>query len=143
MKTFLSLAILVMGISCSTPTTRTEDIIEIKKVFKMQEKAWSNHDLEGFMEGYLKSDSIAYFGSAGVTYGWARMLHHYKTSYPTKAETGTLTFVLKDIHEIAKDAYWVMGTYHLARLSGDAQGKFMVIFKRIDGKWKIVADSSC
>ncbi len=143
MKTILISAIILMGVSCSAPSAQSEAIKEIKKVFQLQEKAWSNHDLEGFMEGYLKSDSITYFGSAGVTYGWKNMLEHYKRSYPTKADTGTLTFTLEDIHEIEKDAYWVMGTYHLARVSGDASGKFMVVFRRIEGEWKIVGDFSC
>ena len=143
MKTILLTAIIFLGVSCSSPTSQSEDIREIKKVFQLQEKAWSNHNLEGFMEGYLKSDSITYFGSSGVTYGWQNMLAHYKKGYPTKADTGTLTFTMEDIHKIEKDAYWVMGTYHLARLSGDASGKFMVVFKRIDGAWKIVGDFSC
>jgi len=36
---------------------------------------------------------------------------------------------------------WV--NYHLTRNIGNAKGTFMVIFKRIYGEWKIVADSSC
>jgi hypothetical protein len=36
-----------------------------------------------------------------------------------------------------------MGEYFLSRTVGDANGVFMIIFKKIDGAWKIVADMSC
>ena len=36
-----------------------------------------------------------------------------------------------------------MGQYHLKRSVGDANGVFVIIFKKIDGEWKIVADMSC
>ena len=36
-----------------------------------------------------------------------------------------------------------MGRYHLARDQGEAEGTFMIIFKKIKGEWRIVADMSC
>jgi len=36
-----------------------------------------------------------------------------------------------------------MGEYHLTRNVGDANGVFMIIFKKINGEWKIIADTSC
>ena len=51
---------------------------------KAQEKAWSKHDLEGFMKGYWKNDSLKFFGSRGMTYGWNQTLANYKKGYPTK-----------------------------------------------------------
>ncbi|MDA7724243.1 hypothetical protein N8836_01430 [Flavobacteriaceae bacterium] len=38
---------------------------------------------------------------------------------------------------------FAMGRYFLSRNVGDANGVFMVIFKKIKGEWKIVADMSC
>ncbi len=35
-----------------------------------------------------------------------------------------------------------MGEYHLKRNVGNATGIFMIIFKRIEGEWKIIADTS-
>ena len=32
-----------------------------------QQIAWPKHDLEGFMQGYWKSDSLKFYGSNGVT----------------------------------------------------------------------------
>ena len=45
---------------------------------KTQEVAWSNYDLEGFMKGYWKSDSLKFHGSNGDTYGWDKTLANYK-----------------------------------------------------------------
>ncbi len=115
----------------------------IRLVMKRQEIAWNNHDLEDFMQGYWKSDSLKFYGSKGLTKGWDQTLANYKKAYPTKAESGTLSFVINDISRIEGNNYWVMGEYHLKREVGNADGVFMVIFKKIHGEWKIVADMSC
>ena len=70
-------------------------------------------------------------------------LNTYKKGYPTKDHSGTLTFEIIDICPIENQSYWVMGKYSLSRKVGDANGIFMVIFKKIAGEWKIVADMSC
>ena len=89
------------------------------------------------MQGYWKSDSLKFYGSRGLTYGWENTLNNYKKGYPTKAESGTLNFVINDISKIEGDNYWVMGEYHLKREVGNADGVFIIIFKKINGEWKI------
>jgi hypothetical protein len=115
----------------------------ILKVMEDQEIAWNSGDLEGFMQGYWKSDSLKFYGSKGLTKGWQNTLDNYNRGYPTKAETGTLNFVITDISKVEGNSYWVMGEYHLKREAGDANGVFMIIFKLINDEWKIVADMSC
>ncbi|WP_422079341.1 YybH family protein [Ulvibacterium sp.] len=143
MKSLLVLAFILTQVSCQHQVSEKEDIAAIRTLLETQAKSWSNHNIEGFMEGYLKSDSIAYFGSSGMRYGHQAMLDSYKERYPTKAHTGTLNFTLHDISRISDDAYWVMGEYHLTREVGDANGTFMIVLKRINGEWKIIGDSSC
>ncbi len=120
-----------------------EDKAAIKAVMKAQELAWSQNDLEEFMKGYWKSDSLKFYGSSGLTYGWKNTLANYKKGYPTKEYSGTLTFTISDISKIENNSYWVMGEYFLKRTIGDANGVFIIIFKKILGEWKIVADMSC
>lgn len=139
---FLFLATLFLT-ACAQSSSVVEDREAIRAVLNTQQQAWSDGDLEGFMQGYWKSDSLKFYGSSGLTYGWKQTLANYKKSYPTKAHTGSLQFEIKDLTQIEKDAYYVMGTYHLTREVGDAQGVFMILFRRIDGAWKIVADMSC
>lgn len=143
MRILMMLVALICLYSCKPAVSEADDITAIKKVLKVQEEAWSNNDLEGFMQGYIQSDSLPYFGSGGVTYGWQNMLDRYEKQYPTKADTGKLVFSIANISRINDDAYWVMGEYHLTREVGNANGTFMIVFKRILGEWKIVGDHSC
>jgi ketosteroid isomerase-like protein len=127
----------------SAQTNLETDAKAIREVMAKQERAWSQHDLEGFMQGYWKSDSLKFFGKNGLTSGWQKTLDNYKKGYPSKEHSGTLSFVIQDISAISEDSYWVMGEYFLKRSLGDANGVFMIIFRKIDGDWKIVADMSC
>ena len=115
----------------------------ILAIMAQQQQDWSNGDLEGFMDGYWKSDSLKFYSSRGVNYGWKNTLENYKKGYPTKAHSGILKFKINDISKIEEAAYFVMGEYLLSREIGDANGVFMIIFKKIDGVWKIIADMSC
>ena len=143
MKKLLFLYAVLVFLSGNAQITESEDKEAILAVMKTQEKAWSNNDLEGFMQGYWKNDSLKFYGSRGLTRGWQQTLENYKKGYPTKDESGTLTFTIDDISKVDDGSYWVMGQYHLKRTIGDANGVFMIIFKKIDGQWKIVADMSC
>ena len=128
--------------SSNSETNHQNNIAAIRQVMLNQQQAWSRHDLEGFMQGYWQNDSLKFYGQSGLTKGWQPTLDNYKKSYPSPAHSGELNFELLDISPIAQDAYWVMGRYHLAREVGDAHGSFIVIFKNIEGRWKIIADMS-
>jgi len=39
---------------------KSNDSAEIKKVMDAQQIAWNNGDLEGFMQGYWKSDKLRF-----------------------------------------------------------------------------------
>ena len=129
-------------LSCVAQKDIDTDKAAILGVMKAQEKAWSQNDLEGFMQGYWKSDSLKFYGSNGLTKGWQQTLDRYKKGYPSKDHSGTLTFEIDDISPIENNSYWVMGRYYLKRKVGDANGNFLIIFKKINGTWKIVADMS-
>lgn len=154
MKLLYSLLITLLFTSCisvkadinSTAEESTDyELAEagIRLVLEKQVTAWNKHNLEGFMDGYWKSDQLKFYGASGLTLGWDQTLANYKKRYPTKRETGTLNFVINDISIIEGNNYWVMGEYHLKREIGDAEGIFIIIFKQINGEWKIVADMSC
>lgn len=139
---FLIIITSTLFLNCQAQTTEQDDKKAIRAVMQAQQEAWSQNDLESFMKGYWKSDSLKFYGSRGLTKGWEQTLANYKKGYPTKEHSGTLTFTIEDISKIETHSYWVMGQYHLKRSVGDANGNFLIIFKRIDGEWKIVADMS-
>lgn len=115
---------------------------EITRMMLQQAKDWSDGDLEAFMKGYIKSDSLKFVGSKGITYGWKNTLENYKKGYPTPAHTGILTFNLLEFDQLAEDVFLVIGAFHLKRTVGDANGHFSIILKKMDGQWKIIADHS-
>ncbi len=141
MKNFI-LLISIVCLSSFTTLAQNTDKEAIKILLEIQRVAWNNYDIEGFMEGYWKSEDLKFYGSNGVTYGWDNTLARYKKAYPTKEHFGRLEFVLNDISKIDKGSYYVLGEYHLKRTVGDADGIFMIILKKIKGEWKIIADTS-
>ncbi len=142
MKSYYLIIFFLISTLAFSQNNRTEDEQAIKTVLSVQQDAWNNYDLEGFMQGYWKSDSLKFYGSGGLTNGWQKTLDNYKRRYPSKAHVGILTFTLNSIYPIEENSYYVMGQYHLKRTVGDAQGEFLIILKKIDGTWKIIADMS-
>ncbi len=144
MKTILPVVLLLFVFSCkTTKPTAADDIAAIRNILTEQRKAWSENDIDAFMKGYLQSDELLFFSGGKITKGYNTTLANYKRNYPTKEHTGELKFEIANITKISDDAYWVMGSYFLTREVGDANGTFMIIFKRINGEWKIIGDSSC
>ena len=142
MKKLLIVLCIASTFCCGTQANVNKDTEAIEKILKKQALAWSDNNIEKFMEGYWKSDSLKFYGSNGITYGWENTLERYKKAYPTKNHTGKLSFKINNISKISSKAYYLMGEYHLKREVGNAHGIFMIIFKKINGQWKIIADTS-
>lgn len=142
MKKIALLFCLLFTVTCFAQSQDESDRKAIQKVLKKQRLAWSKNDIETYMEGYWKSDSLKFYGSDGVTTGWENTLDRYHKAYPTEEHTGTLSFKINDITKISQDAYYVLGEYHIKRDLGNADGIFMLVFKKIKGDWKIIADTS-
>ncbi|SRX51964.1 DUF4440 domain-containing protein [Aequorivita sp. CIP111184] len=142
MKKLLILFCLIATLN-SVAQTEASDKEAILSVLKIQQEAWNQGDLEGFMEGYWKSDSLKFYGSKGVTNGWQKTLDNYKKGYPSKEYTGNLNFTIEAVTKIEDNSYYVMGQFHLVRDAKKANGVFLIIFRNIEGEWKIIADLSC
>lgn len=139
MPLFLCL-LCVFGSSVSF--SQTSDPIAIRSVLQEQENAWNKGDLEKYMQGYWKSDSVMFIGKSGITYGWQKTLANYKKSYPGKEAMGQLNFELLEMKRISAGYYFVVGKWHLKRTIGDLGGIFSLLFKKVNGEWVIVADHS-
>ena len=142
MKSYYLIICLLITTLAFSQNNRAEDEKAIRQVLSTQQSAWNNYDLEGFMQGYWKSDSLKFYGSGGITNGWQKTLDNYKKNYPSKEFIGELNFTLKSIYPIEENSYYVMGQYHLKRSVGDANGEFLIILKKINGEWQIIADMS-
>ena len=145
-KAFLIITTVLILSACKTQKISSSNYetskTEIATMLLQTAKDWSKGDLEAFMQGYLKSDSLKFVGSSGITYGWQQTLENYRKGYPTKDHMGTLTFNLLEFDQLANDVFLVIGEFHLKRAVGDADGMFSIILKNINGEWKIIADHS-
>ncbi len=137
---FVLISVHGIGQSVNQKTNDVQDIKQIKKVLNDQAAAWSQGDLEKFMEGYWKSDSLMFVGSKGITYGWDKTLANYKKGYPDKEHTGKLDFEIHHIQKIGAECYFMIGKFMLTREVGDASGFFSLLWKKIDSEWKVVVD---
>ena len=115
-------------------------IKEVEKILIAQQGKWNQGDIEGFMEDYWKSDKLQFIGSSGVTYGWQQTKDNYYKRYPDRATMGHLTFTIINTTQLSKKSMMLTGKFHLKRDMGDAEGHFLLVWKKIDGKWVIIAD---
>jgi hypothetical protein len=132
----LILALLVISFSAAGQES------DIRALLHKQTEAWNRGDIEGFMEGYWKNDSLMFIGKSGITYGWQKTLDNYKKGYPDKTAMGFLTFTLIEIKPLSKKYYSVVGKWHLKRSIGDVGGHYTLLLKKIKGAWVIVSDHS-
>jgi ketosteroid isomerase-like protein len=117
----------------------------IAQVLATQSAAWNRGDIPTFMAGYWHSDSLVFIGKNGATYGWQPTLDNYRRTYGDASQMGQLDFSGLRISPLSAGVAQVVGHWHLARPSattGDLQGQFLLIFRRLDGHWVIVADHS-
>lgn len=140
MKQLFLAVLLLSTIYCEAQTKDEQSILSI---LDAQTKYWNTGDLENFMKGYWKSDSLMFIGKSGVTYGYNNTLQNYKKGYPTRDAMGILKFNILKVEKISADAFFVVGKWHLTReKAGDVEGHYTLLFKKIKGEWVIVADHS-
>jgi ketosteroid isomerase-like protein len=122
--------------SCNNPSSQEKEILA---VMDMQEKEWNQGNIEAFMQGYWKSDSLMFVGKNGIKYGWGTTLKNYKESYPDKAAMGKLEFTIIKL-EVTGDTAFMLGKWNLIREKGNPNGYFDLYWKKIDGNWVITID---
>ncbi len=136
-KTFLFFVMLLLS-----AFSFGQDKKAISNLLEKQRLAWNRGDLEGYMQGYWKSDSLLFVGKSGPKYGWKTTLENYKKNYRDDSAMGILTFNILQINVIDLKNAFVLGAWHLKREADEPQGFFTLWLRRIKGEWKIVSDHS-
>jgi len=121
---------------------QSKDEQAIRETMHTQEEAWNKGDLNKFMAGYWNSPDLLFVGSKGVTNGWKPTLENYQKSYPNKEAMGILTFQILKVDITGKDTAWLVGKWSLQREKDNPNGHFLLVWRKIKGKWYIVADHS-
>ncbi len=119
-----------------------DNIKAIQAILQNQTAAWNKGDLDAFMVGYWKSDSLVFMGKSGPTYGYKNTLANYKKNYPDANYMGKLHFDIVSIKPLGKSYFFVIGKWFLQRSVGDVNGVYTLIFRKTKTGWKIISDHS-
>ncbi len=140
MKANFLLIVLVMILGPSYGQNKDEESVRL--ILKNQTQAWNRGNLEKFMNGYWRNDSLKFIGRSGITYGYSGTLANYKKNYSDTTIMGELSFELLELKQLSNEYFFVLGKYFLKRTIGDASGFFTLIFRKINGEWVIISDHS-
>ncbi len=139
MKSYILFVCLLITASAGA---QSNDEMAIRQLLDQQTAAWNRGDIDRFMDGYWENDSLTFIGKSGVTYGWTNTLNNYKRGYPDTAAMGKLHFELLTVKRLSDEYYFVVGKWFLQRSIGDIGGHYNLLFRKINGKWVIIADHS-
>lgn len=140
-KYFLSSLLPLLFISFVS-YSQSKDEKQIRDLLATQVASWNKGNINEFMHGYWENDSLMFIGKTGVTYGYTNTLNNYKKGYRDTAQMGQLKFDILQVKKISSDAFFVVGKWFLKRTVGDIGGHYTLLFRKIKGKWVIVADHS-
>jgi uncharacterized protein (TIGR02246 family) len=155
LKLFLSVSALIisLGVSATLAQQRRAGargsgkqfremmaVTDIRKVLDAQVAAWNRGDIEGFMDGYARSETIVFLSGDSLTHGWQTVLDRYRKNYDTREKMGTLRFSDLEIKVISKDSAVVIGRWQLTRAGDTPHGRFTLIFRNTKAGWRIVHD---
>lgn len=139
MKTKLWCLCLLLGSSVLS-AQEDADLTQIRTALMQQQDDWNKGDIPAFMEAYWKSEELQFIGASGVTKGWQQTLDGYHRRYPNRDAMGQLTFGIVSMEKLSKKSVFLVGTWDLKRKSDAPGGYFILIWKKIQGKWVITAD---
>jgi ketosteroid isomerase-like protein len=145
-KLIIMVALLVAltggGLSAATETERrsSRDVAEIRAVMSAQAAAWNRGDIDGFMNGYARSDATEFVSGDKLTRGWQTVRDRYQKKYDSREKMGALTFSELRITPLGTDAALVIGRWKLVRKNDKPHGRFTLLFRRTPAGWRIVHD---
>lgn len=119
---------------------QSRDEQQIRAVMQQQQDDWNKGEIEAFMQGYWKSDSLMFIGSSGVTYGYENTRARYHRNYGSREKMGILKFDLLHVNRLSAKVFLVVGKWHLTRTIGDIGGHFSLVFRKVNGRWVISSD---
>ena len=119
------------------------EIDAIKKMLTSQQECWNNGDIDGFMEGYWKSEELIFTSlNHKPAFGWENTLERYKNSYPTKASMGELRFEILDLKLNSEKTATLKGKWGLIREEDHPNGLFWLNLEKFEENWLITKDST-
>jgi ketosteroid isomerase-like protein len=116
----------------------TDSASEIRGVMAAQVAAWNRGDIDGFMNGYARSDATEFVSGDKITRGWQTVRDRYRKKYDSRGKMGRLAFSEIKVAPLGTDAAIVVGRWQLTRQSDKPHGIFTLLFRRTPAGWRIV-----
>ena len=107
-----------------------------------QVAAWNRGDIDGYMDGYVRSDQLEFVSGAKITRGWQTVRDRYHRKYSNREAMGTLKFSDIKITMLTPKIASVVGRWELMRKKDRPHGSFVLIFRRQAEGWRIVHDNT-
>jgi ketosteroid isomerase-like protein len=112
----------------------------VRAVLDRQAAAWNAGDLDGFMDGYWRSEKTRFASGGNVSLGWQTVLDRYRARYRDRAAMGTLHFTDVQVSPLARDTALAYGRWQLQRMHDAPWGLFTLILRKTADGWRIVHD---
>ena len=141
---FLFLSALVAAcVSQPNPRKGTDQIAgAIRAVMEAQQAAWNRGDIDGFMDGYERSETTTFVSGDEITHGWQTVLDRYKQRYSSPEKMGTLSFSELDIQPIGPSYALADGRWQLNRAGDSPHGRFTLLLRETSSGWRIIHDTT-
>jgi uncharacterized protein (TIGR02246 family) len=138
----LALCLLALSaLSAETDATRAA-----RRLLAEQQADWNRADIDAFMRGYWKDESIRFAGGDSFRYGWQATIDRYRKAYPDAAAMGNLDFKLLEVRELSPTVVYVFGQWHLTRANEAPDkaphGLFTLIVEKKGRRWVVTRDHS-
>lgn len=134
----LILPLVLLPISCTTPSFTSEDHLAIRSGMQQQEQAWNRGDIPGFMDMY--ADSVCFISAKERTCGKEGVTARYAMRYPDRGTMGQLEFDRLEILGAGADHAWCTGRWRLLRIGDTLSGGFSLFWIRTPEGWRILRD---
>jgi len=124
----------------ATATENDKNVAAVRAVLDAQVAAWNRGDIEEFMKGYERAETIVFVSGDNVTRGWQTVMDRYKKNYDSREKMGTLAFTELEIKPLSSFYATAVGRWQLTRAGDTPHGRFTLIFRRTAEGWRIVHD---
>lgn len=123
--------------SMFTPSDRDA----VKAVLDAQMTAWNKGDLDGYMNGYAKTEWLVFTSGGKIRNGWQATYDAFHQKYAQNpAAMGKLAFEILAIDPVGADGAVVLGNWILTNSPSDGRGVFSVVLERRADGWKVIHD---
>lgn len=112
----------------------------VRATLDAQVDAWNAGSIRGFMEGYVRSDSLTFLSGGSVRRGWEEALYAYVRGYPDTDAMGTLAFEEITVRPLAPGRALVWGRWRLQRADDAPSGLFTLIMAETPEGWRVMHD---